>query len=200
MLFKEINQKFTDKVVEYINKGYHINSATMSGSQGETAKVDLTDGKEIIRILIDDKTDYDDYSDYTVIIVCRCTDNVRIDFNSTWDIIWNDHCEIISEDRFYKAGNGWFVTKDESVRNRKIKHDRHEARRDSEYPYKDYKFDDSAKNIMISCIKRKLNRKRFSIDKIEGIYKQFIRNINNEITGVRYYAKFTDGKRLTIHQ
>lgn len=35
MKYIDINQKFTAKVAEYIAKGYTINTATMSGSQGE---------------------------------------------------------------------------------------------------------------------------------------------------------------------
>ncbi len=47
MKYIDINQKFTAKVAEYIAKGYTINTATMSGSQGEVAHVDLTDGKQV---------------------------------------------------------------------------------------------------------------------------------------------------------
>lgn len=35
MKYIDINQKFTAKVAEYIAKGYTINTATMSGSQGD---------------------------------------------------------------------------------------------------------------------------------------------------------------------
>lgn len=50
MKYIDINQKFTAKVAEYIAKGYTINIATMSGSQGEVAHVDLTDGKQVVRV------------------------------------------------------------------------------------------------------------------------------------------------------
>lgn len=53
MKYIDINQKFTAKVAEYIAKGYTINTATMSGSQGEVAHVDLTDGKQVVRVLLD---------------------------------------------------------------------------------------------------------------------------------------------------
>lgn len=52
MKYIDINQKFTAKVAEYIAKGYTINTATMSGSQGEVAHVDLTDGKQVVRVLL----------------------------------------------------------------------------------------------------------------------------------------------------
>ena len=50
----DINRMFTEKVTELIAQGYQINPATMSGSQGEYAHVDLRKGTEIIRVLLDD--------------------------------------------------------------------------------------------------------------------------------------------------
>ena len=52
MKFADINKRYTEIVNEYIAKGYTINTATMSGSQGEIAKIDFTDGTEIIRIRV----------------------------------------------------------------------------------------------------------------------------------------------------
>ena len=48
----DINRMFTEKVTELIAQGYQINPATMSGSQGEYAHVDLRKGTEIIRVLL----------------------------------------------------------------------------------------------------------------------------------------------------
>ena len=58
MKYADINCRFTEIVAEWLAKGYSINTASMSGSQGETAKIDLTDGKEIVRILVDRFSDY----------------------------------------------------------------------------------------------------------------------------------------------
>ena len=62
MKYIDINQKFTAKVAEYIAKGYTINTATMSGSQGEVAHVDLTDGRQVVRVLLDSFTEYDSFN------------------------------------------------------------------------------------------------------------------------------------------
>lgn len=62
MKYIDINQKFTAKVAEYIAKGYTINTATMSGSQGEVAHVDLTDGNQVVRVLLDSFTEYDSFN------------------------------------------------------------------------------------------------------------------------------------------
>ena len=52
MTYADINKMFTAEVSKYLARGYHFNTASMSGSQGETAKVDLTNGTEIIRVLL----------------------------------------------------------------------------------------------------------------------------------------------------
>ena len=54
----DINRMFTEKMTELIGQGYQINPATMSGSQGEYAHVDLRKGAEIIRVLLDDASDF----------------------------------------------------------------------------------------------------------------------------------------------
>ena len=52
MTYADINKMFTAEASKYLARGYHFNTASMSGSQGETAKVDLTNGTEIIRVLL----------------------------------------------------------------------------------------------------------------------------------------------------
>ena len=74
MKYIDINQKFTAKVAEYIAKGYTINTATMSGSQGEVAHVDLTDGKQVVRVLLDSFTEYDSFNSLSATILSGTTD------------------------------------------------------------------------------------------------------------------------------
>ena len=51
MKYSDINKMFTTEVNKYLARGYRFNTASMNGSQGELAKVDLTNGTEIIRIV-----------------------------------------------------------------------------------------------------------------------------------------------------
>lgn len=41
MTYADINKMFTAEVSKYLARGYHFNTASMSGSQGETAKVEI---------------------------------------------------------------------------------------------------------------------------------------------------------------
>lgn len=107
MKYIDINKRFTALVTDYIAKGYIINSASMGGSQGERAKVDLTNGIEIIRIQID--TFHDWNSDLNLegyqIIIGRSTDNVQPNSSNDWSTVWSSHLEVISCERFYKIGS-----------------------------------------------------------------------------------------------
>ena len=114
---EEIKQdaRESDTVNEYIKNGYRFYYSSMGGSQGEIAKVDLTNGKEVIRILLSHEHE-DFWFDYIALIVGRNTDRLYGQFH---DIIWNNNLEIISEVKFYEIGNNrnynCFGTKQEAI-------------------------------------------------------------------------------------
>ena len=79
MKFIDINRKFTAAVSSYMAQGYYINAASMSGSQGEIAHIDLTDGKQIVRVLLDSFTEWEDYNQLEglKLVVGIAADNVN---------------------------------------------------------------------------------------------------------------------------
>ena len=99
MKFVEINKRFTEKVMEYLNKGWIINTSSLSGHQGEIGKVDVTDGKQIIRILLERKCGY--RVDSIVLTVGRSTEDVIPNKDDNWSTIWNSRLDIISQEIFY---------------------------------------------------------------------------------------------------
>lgn len=131
MKFAEINKIYTQKVMEYLNKGYVINCGSLSGHQGEIAKVDLTDGKEIIRIYIDEVYNYTT-NKAIIIYVGRSTDDVEPNQNDGWGTIWNSKLEILSKDVFYQLGSrgssrgsDWYGTLDEARACEKLRNERY---------------------------------------------------------------------------
>ena len=105
MKYANINRRFTEIVAEWMAKGYTINTASMSGSQGETAKIDLTDGKEIIRILLERFSDYAANVEGVEIIVGKALDaDVRPNSNDNWGTLWNNRLEVLQQERFFKIG------------------------------------------------------------------------------------------------
>ena len=80
MKYADINTRYTAIVAEYMAKGYTINTRSMCGSQGDYAHIDLTDGAEVIRIMVDT---FHEWADIT---------------------LWNNRLDIISKERFYEIG------------------------------------------------------------------------------------------------
>ena len=119
MKFAEINKRYTEIVTEYIAKGYTITTATMNGSQGEIAHIDLTDGKEVIRVLVEKAHENCYTFEFYQIVVGKCTDKVKINCGDTYGTIWNNHLEIIHCEKFYVVGKNYKTgdiigTKDEA--------------------------------------------------------------------------------------
>jgi len=105
MKYADINKRYTEIVAEYIGKGYTINTVSMSGSQGETAKIDLTNGAEIIRVMVDTFSDWKANVEGVEIVVGRMVDKlVKPHDNSGWNTIWNNQLEEIADERYYRIG------------------------------------------------------------------------------------------------
>ena len=102
MNYVDINKKYTATVAEYMAKGYTINTRTMSGSQGDYAHIDLTDGTEVIRIMVDTFHEWTDISlDGLEIIVGRADSEVIPNCENDYHTLWNTNLDIISRERFY---------------------------------------------------------------------------------------------------
>ena len=190
MLRKEIEKIYSDIIADYFNKGYYINMNTMSGSQiNEIAKIDLTNGKEVLRVLLcGSNTDRDNECHYDLhyisIIIGRNTDKL---YNNYCDIIWNNHLEILSEQRFYEIGdrNGrrFFGTKEEAIAAKKKHYSKGKVKDIDcgggcwvELPNK-------AKSIVLPFIKRQYKCKSVTLKDIEAV-KKYI----NRKGEVEYYV------------
>lgn len=120
MKYTEINNKFTDLVANYITAGYHFNTATMSGSQGERARVDLTNGTEIITIFVHTFSDWSGENDLKGVEICIAKvgnqDELTPDSHETFRTLWLSHAEVEYRERFYQMGrdDDWFVTEEEA--------------------------------------------------------------------------------------
>lgn len=184
----EINTAFTSKVAEYLAKGYTFNTNTMNGSQGEIAKVDLTDGTEIVRVLLDSFSDYDTGTEGLEILVGRVTDTkIRPhEVGSISSTIWNNRLEVLETERFYKLGsdrhNGIFYgTKAEAEKAAAIKRERYIANITGGVTEN---ITDKAREIAKRVIRRQLGIKR--------IYENDIKVYRNKVDGthaVEYRGK-----------
>lgn len=134
MKFAEINKRFTELTAEYIAQGYTFNASTMSGHQGEIAKVDLTNGTEVIRVVVDGTRSKDDYwIDGVRIAVCRCTDDVKPNSFSRWATFWTQNAEVIYEETYFEIGRNsrekFYGTYEEALAARELHRERYVARK-----------------------------------------------------------------------
>lgn len=117
MKFIDINRKFTAAVSSYMAQGYYINAGTMSGSQGEIANIDLTNGAEIIRVLL---TSFNNFhgTEGVELIVGRVKDDIKPNQEDRWSTVWNERLEVISNEKFYRlnrrAQDGFYGTEEEA--------------------------------------------------------------------------------------
>lgn len=173
MRYADINKRFTEIVAEYIGKGYAINTATMGGSQGETAKVDLTNGAEIIRVLIDGFSEWKEFHlSGLEIIVGRVKDDVAPHDSGCFDTIWNSNLEVLYEECFYLIAEtrkcaGIYGTKDEAHAAAKLRAERRTARNSGR---ETADITDKAMEIAKRVIRRKLGVKRIREADI-GVYR-----------------------------
>lgn len=182
MKFEQINRKFTEAVAEWMAKGYLINTATMSGSQGEIGKIDLTDGKEIIRVTLENfgkpvtRINERFYRlEGLELIVGRVTDKVTPNSQDAWQTAWTSNLEILSSEVFYEIGrqhrNGskWYGTREEAVAQQDKEAERYRIR----YMEKQQEFPEAAKQTVLPFIRRQPKCKSVRLSEIEKITKHY---------------------------
>ena len=184
-MFKhEIDRLFTEKVTEYLSKGYWLNLNTMGGSQGEIAKVDLNNGQEIIRVLLDRKTTFMNETQVRL-KVGRNTDTL---YGSTHDTIWNENLEILEERTFCEVAQNFYVTPDEYQAIR----EKRSARRESRQPAS-IDLGEKAKEIVLPFVRRQSKCKRAKLSDIESVRKSVNRR------GKALYTVQAKGQTFLIH-
>lgn len=164
MFRNEIDHKFTAKTAEYIAKGYRIHTSSMSGSQGEIAKIDITNEKEIIRILL-----YIEYNGLSGSEIVLATGKVNEDFKLNSDrVIWNSNLEILEEERWVRVTENYFVTAEDFTEIRNKRHERFERNHKTDKRV----FGAEAKMIALQFIKKQPKCKSAKLTNIERVFKE----------------------------
>lgn len=129
---QDIDRIFTETVAGLLAQGYQINPATMNGSQGEIAHIDLIKGDEIIRVLLDHSAGRGEKPDGFRLIVGRNTDRIRMNcFDTLGNTIWNNRLEILSEIEFCQIGENYYTDAETGKSIQKKRRARWEARHES---------------------------------------------------------------------
>ena len=169
MTFKNINERFSAIVREYLDKGYIINTGTMNGLQGDVARVDMTNGKEILRIRIESCGGGLREPENISISVGKCTDKVRANRNNALYTIWNDHLEELHRETYYSVSGyqrNAFGTKEEAEKCREIRRERQR----NNYDEWAIPLSDAARKIALKFIHRRYYSS-YKLSDIERVYK-----------------------------
>lgn len=189
MKFEQINKRFTEKVSELLAQGYTINTATMAGSQGEIAKVDLTKDGEIIRVLLgtfgracEQIGEHFYNTDGVELIVGRAAEEITPNSYDTWQTIWNNRIEIISREEYIEIGRSrnhkWYGTRDEAI----AQQDKARVRYDSCHIKMEIDLPDEAKAIALPYIKRQPHCRSVKLSEIERVSKRIYQSpVSGEI-------------------
>ena len=178
----ELDRKVTDIVTDYISRGYTINLATMQSLSGdEMGKVDVTNGKEVIRILLEEFRETVEWVDGkwnfrlpgVRLVVGRATEKLTPHRRGI-DGIWNHRLDIISEEKFYRVGDrcwkdDWYGTKDEAIAREKKHRQRLRNSWEGEYVL----FGENAKAIVLPFLRRQKNCKTATAKNITRVSKRY---------------------------
>lgn len=131
---QDIRNAYTQKVTELLNQGYTIFPDTMNGSQGEIAHIDLTNGSEIIRVLLERGLCWSHISDgfhgdVVTLTIGRAAADTWV--GDRWDgTIWNSRLEPSFQIKWAEVngrGEGWYINLDESASIGRIQMERYRA-------------------------------------------------------------------------
>lgn len=188
MKMNEIYKVFTEKVNEYIQRGYYIHASSMSGHQGEVGKVDLSNGKKLIRVWMSSEgSRYWDSREGTVwigdLLVLRVGE-WRLDAHEAdkGRTTWMNDFEVIEEHTYYTIRNSnWYVDNlEEALRIQKIHRDRIGAKLDRYGYTKEAEYTGGpAIEAAYKYLRRKQGYQRVSMKDIKVIKK--LNNSNNRV-------------------
>lgn len=86
---EDLDRRFTEAVMKYMNKGLFIATSSMTGHQGEEGKIDLTDGKNTYRVLM--YRTHKQFQGVIIIEVRKYDEYVTRGMHT----LWNDEGELV---------------------------------------------------------------------------------------------------------
>jgi hypothetical protein len=183
----KLNEIFTNKVIEWLSKGYIIRTDNMSGSQGEEAKIHLYKGKQGICIYMNKH--YNNGNDLMEIIIGEFDANK----NQT---VWLHNLKEIEKITYYKIGrySEFYGTKEEAQKAYEIFEKRYTTKENANY--KEIELSNKAKEIILPLIKRQPKCKSVKLSDIEYVKKVIKKDIHEKVQ-VGYFAK-VKGKIIII--
>lgn len=200
-LFKaqEIRATFTAKVNEYLAKGMEISMRTMSGSQGEICKVDVTDGQNIYRIRL--SKDYGSFNEdffygryEAVILIVEKFEESERDVFDNWDTLWNGRGEQIELITYYSIDDENIFTDnlEELYRVMRIRNERRSSRKINN----DVNLDQKHLSAFYKLVRKQKGYSGITKKQIEKVTKT---DCNNRITYNVFFVKESKKQPIRLY-
>ncbi len=192
---QDIRNIYTQKVTELLAKGYTVFPDTMNGSQGEIAHIDLTDGSQIVRVLLErgrcwSHIDDGFYGDVVTLTIGRAAADTWV--GEHWDgTIWNNRLEKIFEIGWAEVndrGEGWYTELGEAARIGHIRRERYIAQAKGTRE----ELGEAYKSVALKWVRKQPRMKTCKLEDIGRMYRA--RNGK----GRRYFEIEARGQRLTL--
>ncbi len=193
---QDIRNLFTQKVTELLNQGYTLFPDTMGGSQGEIAHIDLSNGSEILRVLLCRDTHWERgeggyIGDSVRLTVGKAAPDTRVFEN--WDgIVWNNRLETRFEIEWAWIGSNrrsdWYTTMEEGRRISRLQLERFKARHGQSVEV----LGDAFKSAALKWLRKQPRMKTCKLEDIEQVQRVW------DDDGKRRFEIIAKGKRYTI--
>ena len=194
---QDIRNAYTQKVTELLNQGYTIFPDTMSGHQGEIAHIDLSNGSEIIRVLLTREHRWErsegGYSGDTICLtVGKAAPDTRVFDN--WDgLVWNNRLEPSFQIEWAWIGGNrkhdWYTDMEEGKRISHLQWERYKAQQTD----RTEELGEAFKSAALKWLRKQPRMKTCKIEDIEKMLR-----VRGEIGGKRHFEIIAKGKRYTI--
>ena len=193
---QDIRNFFTQKVTELLNQGYTIFPDTMSGSQGEIAHIDLTNGSEILRVLLCRDRHWErgegGYIGDTIhLIIGKADPDTRV-YDDWQGTIWNQRLEPRFEIEWAWIGrdtrSDWYTTMAEGRRISKLQWERYKT----QHPDQHEELSDAYKSAALKWLRKQPRMKTCKLEDVERVQR-----IRRE-DGTRSFEITAKGKKYTI--
>ena len=209
---------YTDKIAEYLAKGYWINPASMHGSEwgdfdfedvdynggkrmyhghySVRTRVDMTNGREFITVAVIERSYYGTKRSDSVlnIEVAKAKKGARAnDF-------WYSHCEVIWCYETYRISGDFYGTKEQAEAALQVRRERHSRPVDKDF-FGEYKSFDTplAKAYVLPFVQRQRGLKTATMKDITEVFKvvdYYNRNDKKKTVSYRVRCK---GKMLVLN-
>ena len=193
---QDIRNAYTQKLTELLNQGYTIFPDTMSGHQGEIAHIDLTNGSEILRVLLTREHHWErgegGYTGDTILLtVGRAAPDTRVFDN--WDgTLWNSRLEPLFQIEWAWIGGNryhdWYTDMEEGRRISRLQWERYKAQQTERRE----ELGDAFKSAALNWLRKQPRMKTCKLEDIDTMLR-----ITDD-SGKRHYEIIAKGKRYTI--